>query len=214
MNKSGSRPYFPYSNMHFLVIVLFGFVLSICYHMSFLGWAGSLLYFIIYAIIFVIRLQLSSLLNCSDRKRRKKQHLDGQSDTSDLNLPEGVEDRERGGKSTSSQSKYALLEQVSEIFSVSQSQFRIFSESVFLGWSLACLILELDMQLKQVRSDISMLKHHKSQQAVSLLFTGMLLCLFYFIFVFIYIGASMPLLFFCVCFIALITGNLGCIYLI
>ncbi|KAF8008102.1 hypothetical protein BT93_K1935 [Corymbia citriodora subsp. variegata] len=48
----------------------------------------------------------------SDRKRRKKQHLDGQSDTSDLNLPEGAEDRERGGKSTSSQSKYALLEQM------------------------------------------------------------------------------------------------------
>ncbi|KAF8008101.1 hypothetical protein BT93_K1935 [Corymbia citriodora subsp. variegata] len=69
----------------------------------------------------------------SDRKRRKKQHLDGQSDTSDLNLPEGAEDRERGGKSTSSQSKYALLE-----------------------------------QLKQVRSDINMLNHHKNQQEMYL----------------------------------------------
>ncbi|XP_030544289.1 zinc finger CCCH domain-containing protein 13 isoform X1 [Rhodamnia argentea] len=69
----------------------------------------------------------------NDRKRRKKQHLDGQSDTSDLNLPEGTEDRERGGKSTSSQSKYALLE-----------------------------------QLKQVTSDISMLKRHKNQQEMYL----------------------------------------------
>ncbi|XP_039161499.1 zinc finger CCCH domain-containing protein 13 isoform X1 [Eucalyptus grandis] len=69
----------------------------------------------------------------SDRKRRKKQHLDGQSDASDLNLPEEAEDREIVGKSTSSQSKFALLD-----------------------------------QLKQVRSDINMLKHHKNQQEMYL----------------------------------------------
>ncbi|KAK1566473.1 hypothetical protein Q3G72_000431 [Acer saccharum] len=51
-----------------------------------------------------------------DRKRRKKQHVDDQSDFSgSLKILDGIEDQVREGKFTSSDSKIALREKLREV---------------------------------------------------------------------------------------------------
>lgn len=52
------------------------------------------------------------MISYSDRKRRKKQHLDGQSDISgSLRISDGTEDQVKGGNITT-ESRGALVEQV------------------------------------------------------------------------------------------------------